>query len=122
MSFDARLAARVRSELSRHDGIGERRMFGGLAFLYRGNMLCGVQGDRLMLRLGREGTPAALARAHVRPMDFTGRALRTMVYVDAAGLRRADALRAWLHEALRFSASLPAAAPPPAPCTVHRGG
>ena len=126
MSFDAKLVARVRSELSRHEGIDERRMFGGVAFFHRGNMLCGVQEDRLVLRLGREGTAAALARAHVRPMDFTGRVLRTMVFVDAAGLLRAAALRAWIREALRFSATLPAGALPPAsrrrgPSSAARG-
>ena len=34
----------------------------------------------------------ALGQPHVRPMDFTGRPMKGMVFVDPAGLR-GDALR-----------------------------
>ena len=51
----------------------------------RGNRVCGVVGEELMLRVGPEGYEDALAQAHARPMDFTGRALKGMVYVGTAG-------------------------------------
>lgn len=82
-------------------------MFGGLAFLVNGHMACGVQGTALVLRLGAEGAAAARRRPHVRPMDFTGRPLASMVYVDAAGCRRDADLRAWVDEAVRFARGLP---------------
>lgn len=56
-------------------------MFGGLAVTVNGHMACGVVRDDLMLRLGEDGTEHALERAHVRPMEFTGRPLKGMVYV-----------------------------------------
>lgn len=107
MAFDEALAGRVRSLLARRRGVTERRMFGGLAFLVNGHMACGVQGTALMLRLGPEGATAALRRPHVRPMDFTGKPLASMVYVEAAGCERDADLRAWVERALRFVAELP---------------
>ncbi|MBI1788289.1 MAG: TfoX/Sxy family protein, partial [Acidobacteria bacterium] len=73
MPFDERLADRVRSALSRGKGVAERRMFGGVAFLVRGNMCCGVTRDLLVLRVGSPGAELALGRPHTREMDFTGK-------------------------------------------------
>jgi hypothetical protein len=50
-------------------------MFGGLAFLLDGKMFIGVANRDLMVRVGADAYDAALARPHVRPMDFTGRPL-----------------------------------------------
>ena len=82
MAYDERLAVRVRGVLADTNGVSERKMFGGLAVLVDGNMACGVVGDKLMLRLGREGAEEALCRPNVRPMDFTGRPMTGMVYPE----------------------------------------
>ena len=107
MAHDEQLAARVRKQLGRRTGISERRMFGGLAFLMNGNMACGVQDDRLVLRLGVTGATAALHERHTAPMDFTGKPLASMVYVDAPGWRDDAELRRWLGKAMRFARTLP---------------
>jgi TfoX/Sxy family transcriptional regulator of competence genes len=107
MAYDQLLAARIRALIGGRDEVLERRMFGGLAFLMNGHMACGVQGDRLVLRLGIEGATAALREPHTRPMDFTGKPLASMVYVEAAGLRQQADLRRWIGVALRFAKSLP---------------
>ncbi|MBI1378092.1 MAG: RNA methyltransferase [Frankiales bacterium] len=105
MAYDERLAERIRGAAP--DGeLTERRMFGGLCFLLDGHMLCGVVSDDLMLRLGPEAAEHALERPHVRPMDFTGRPSRGMVYVAPAGLR-GRALGAWLVKAEAFVRTLP---------------
>ena len=108
MAYDELLAGRVRDTLAARADVSERKMFGGIAFLIAGNMACGVVGSDLMLRLGEDGADAALDRPHVRPMDFTGRPMRTMVYVDAAGTDSPGALRGWVEEAVGFASSLPA--------------
>jgi hypothetical protein len=41
VSFDEDLADRVRLALGTRRGLAERKMFGGLAFLLRGNLCCG---------------------------------------------------------------------------------
>lgn len=112
MAFDENLAQRVRSALSARTGVTERKMFGGLAFMVRGHMSVGVREQQLMLRLGEAAAEVALKRRHVRPMDFTGRVMKGMVYVDAPGLRGAAALRKWVDAAVGFVETLPPKAPP----------
>lgn len=106
MAFDEKLAHRIRTALSKHRGVTEKPMFGGLCFLLDGKMVCGLTDDDLMLRLG-PGDAAALKRPHVRPMDFTGRPLKGYVYVSGPGLTRAAALAKWLDEAVAFVRTVP---------------
>ena len=54
MPFDEALADRVRRLLKRRRGVTEKRMFGGLCFLLHGHMCCGVERDRLVVRVGPE--------------------------------------------------------------------
>lgn len=106
MAYDEQLADRIRDVLAGQAGVTERKMFGGIAFMVDGHMACGIVRDDLMLRLGAEGADAALARPHVREMDFTGRPMTGMVYVEAAGLRGV-ALRNWVDKAVTHARSLP---------------
>ena len=70
MAFDEAVAERVRKALAGSPDVVEKRMFGGIAFMLRGNMCCGVIGDRLMLRVGPDGYEAALSRPHAKPIMF----------------------------------------------------
>ncbi len=106
MAYDEKLADRVRDVLDEEDGVTERKMFGGLAFMIRGHMACGIVGNDLMLRLGAESADKALERPNVRPMDFTGRPMTGMVYVGPGGLRGA-ALRRWVGTSVAFVETLP---------------
>ena len=106
MAYDQDLADRVRAVLPDGEAVDERPMFGGLTFMLSGHMLCGVVKDTLMVRLGPEETDRALEQPHVRPMDFTGRAMKGMVFIDPAGLHD-QALRHWVDAAVGFVRSLP---------------
>ncbi len=106
VAYDEQLAADIRSVLAQTGDVSERKMFGGLAFLHRGNMVCGVVGETLMLRLGPDLADAALDEPHTRPMDFTGRPMRAMVYVDPPGIATDAALAAWVRRALGFVETL----------------
>lgn len=107
MAFDEGLAQRVREALSPRPDLTEKRMFGGLCFLLGGNMCCGIVGEELMLRVGPDAYEEVLAREHAREMDFTGRAMRGMVYVGVDGLRSDQALSTWLEPAITFAGGLP---------------
>jgi TfoX/Sxy family transcriptional regulator of competence genes len=108
MAFDEEVAARVRKALAGTRDVVEKRMFGGVAFMVRGNMCCGVIGDRLMLRVGPKGYETALSRPHAKAMDFTGRPMKGMVYVEPAGFASPRDLKKWIDRAMEFSFSLPA--------------
>lgn len=107
MAYDEELAARVRDVLALEPDLAERKMFGGLAFMLRGNMCCGIVGDDLLVRVGADGHADALAQPHVREMDFTGRPMKGMVYVGRAGLAADGDLRGWVMRGVGIARSLP---------------
>ena len=44
-----------RMRLRESTGWWKKKMFGGLAFMVKGNMAAGILGDRLMVRVGADG-------------------------------------------------------------------
>ncbi len=108
MAYSSQVADRVRTVLKRTRGLREQKMFGGVAFMIDGHMCCGVLDDNLVLRLGDEAVLIALERDHTRPMDFTGKVLKSMIYVEPRGFADDAALKAWIEQARRFVGSLPA--------------
>jgi len=53
--------------------------------MVNGHMCCGVLKTDQVLRLAPEETAAALHQPHTRPMDFTGKPMKSMIYVSAIG-------------------------------------
>ena len=66
MTYDEKLADRVRRVIARRERITEKKMFGGLAFLLGGRMCCGVLNDDLVVRVGPARYKEALAQPHAR--------------------------------------------------------
>lgn len=122
MGYDETLAARVRRALARRRGLTEQWMFGGLAFLLDGRMCCGVIDRDLVVRVGRPRYEEALARPHVRQMDFTGRPLRGYVYIAPGGCASDPQLREWVGWGVDVVATLPAKAPRPPRAAKRRSG
>lgn len=108
MAYDLHLADRIRTVLGQTGDFSERKMFGGLCFLVNGNMCCGIVKSSLMLRLTPETATAALREPHTRPMDFTGKPMKSMIYVDAAGIDSDTSLEGWIRSAERVARTLPA--------------
>ena len=107
MAYDEALAARIRSALAGEPNVTEKKMFGGVAFMLDGNMACGVTGDEIMVRVGPDDHEDALSRPHARPMDFTGRSMRGLVYVARPGFQSDEDLAAWVEAGASFARSLP---------------
>ncbi|MEZ5077815.1 MAG: TfoX/Sxy family protein [Solirubrobacterales bacterium] len=107
MAFDEALADRTRDLLGPREGVTERKMFGGIAFMVGGNMAVGVAGEDLMVRLDPTDAERALAEPHVRPMDFTGRPLKGFVYVEPPAIECDEDLADWVDAAADHAASLP---------------
>ncbi len=105
MAYDEGLADRIRGLVAARDDVSERKMFGGLAFMAGGHMFCGVVGDELMVRVGAENFEACLSKPGARPMDFTGRPMTGMLYVNQEAL--ATALNEWVQLAVGFASALP---------------
>lgn len=106
MGYDKGLAQQLRDRVAGLGQITEKRMFGGLCFMRRGHMLCGVNGGRLMLRVGKDRHAQALELPGSGSMDFTGSPLGSFIYLDPASAKPAD-IDAALELAVAFNASLP---------------
>ena len=107
MAYNENLAELLRELLAEAPGISEKKMFGGLAFMVRGHMCCGIDKSDLMLRVGPEAYPAALARPHAREMDFTGKPMKGMIFVEEQGWETRQTLADWVALARRFVETLP---------------
>lgn len=106
MGFDPGLHALMRADLEAQP-VGERRMFGGIAFMLRGHMVCGLHSGGAMYRVGKASEPAARAIPGTHAMDFTGRPMTGMVGADDE-LMADDARRGQLTAmALAHALSLP---------------
>jgi TfoX/Sxy family transcriptional regulator of competence genes len=106
MAYDEALAARIRDWLGEAPGVTERKMFGGICFMVNGNMCAGVTKDRLMARVGKPSYQDALKRPGAYEMEFTGRPMAGMVFVNAEDVAADEALTSWLQPCLEFASSL----------------
>lgn len=110
MAYDEAFANRIRNALAADPALTEKKMFGGLAFLYRGLMFVGVSGSKLMARVGKENYQNSLSQKHVREMDFTGKPMQGYVYVEPLGIESDEQVNFWLQRCKQFVSTLPAKA------------
>ena len=106
MTSEDSLSVAVRGHLSRAGAISEVKMFGGIGFMLNGNLVASVSPRGLLLRVGKDRYPDALAWRGARPMEMRGRTMEGYVYIDPPG-PTADALKAWLDETVAFVKTLP---------------
>lgn len=107
MAYDEGLAERIRGVLSESTDFAEKKMFGGLAFMVRGNMCLGVLGETVMARVGKARYSEMLSREFVREMDFTGKPMAGYVFVDPEGVAEDSDLSELVDLCLEFNGSLP---------------
>lgn len=108
MAFDEGLGQRVREALIEQEGLAEKKMFGGLAFMVHGNMACGVIDEDLIVRVGKENYEEALGEAETRPFDMTGRPMTGWVVVEGAALADRRRLLSWVDMGVATALGLPA--------------
>ena len=102
MAFDAELADRIRDLVQGESGLSEKRMFGGLAFLVRGNMAVAASSQGgLLLRIDPADAESLTSRPHARRFEMRGR-------VDSEALGDDDELSSWVDVGLAYARSLPA--------------
>lgn len=87
--------------------VREIKMFGGLCIMVNEHMCCGVLGDRLIARLGKDEAQAALKRKYAALFDFTGKPMKGILVIDKQGLKTKAQLKSWIDAALAFISTLP---------------
>jgi TfoX/Sxy family transcriptional regulator of competence genes len=108
MAYDQNLAERIRNTLLTHPESVEKKMFGGVGFMLRGNMACGVQGNDLIVRIGEAQNDWALSQPFVRPfMVMPGKPMAGWILVAPGGVSTNQELEFWVNKGLEFALSLP---------------
>lgn len=107
MAYNEGLAQRMREHLPDDTSLVEKKMFGGVGFMFQGNMACGIYKDELIVRVNHEDYEEMLTRPHIRPFDITGRPMRGWIMVGPEGYASDTDLRYWVDQGLSFASSLP---------------
>lgn len=97
MAFNEELARDLKQTFElRGITVTSKKMFGGIAFLYQGKMTVGIINDDLMVRVISEKMEKVLATDGVRPMDFTGKAMKEFVFVVSEFYKTHKQLDFWI--------------------------
>ena len=108
MAYDIELADRIRAVVRAEPGLTERRMFGGLAFLIRGNMAVSASSQGgLLLRVDPAETESLVGEPQVRRFEMRGRQMDGWLRVAAEVVEGDDDLRAWVRHGVTYARSLP---------------
>lgn len=106
MAYDEELAFRLRKILEPFgDKITEKRMFGGLCYMYNGKMSVGIVKNNLCVRVLPTKYEKTLKRSYVYPMDFTGKPMREFVYVSPEGFETEATLNEWVELGIEHAQS-----------------
>lgn len=109
MPYNQSLADRIQAALGARPGVVEKKMFGGVGFMLRGNMACGVIGEDLLVRVGSEQDEAALAQPHTRPFlaPVGGKPMAGWILVSPEGWQAEADLARWIEQGYQFTQTLP---------------
>jgi TfoX/Sxy family transcriptional regulator of competence genes len=106
-SSDDDLVARVRTALAGVPRVLEKRMFGSVGFMVRGNLCVTARATRIMCRIDPAAHGAAIEQKGCETVIMKGRPYRGYVHVDAEVLSTEEALSYWVGRALEFNRTLP---------------
>ena len=108
MAYDEDLADRIRALIPDPDGVTERKMFGGHAFLLNGHMAVAASGqDGLMVRVDPTETDALVTEDGVARFEMRGRALNGWLLVEPSAVGSDEQLKRWVDVGLKYAGSLP---------------
>jgi TfoX/Sxy family transcriptional regulator of competence genes len=109
LAYDEELAERIRELLADERGVTEKKMFGGLAFLVRGNMAIAASGKGgALVRCDPDESDALVVKTKAETMVMRGRAMQGWLRVDSAHLRTKRELAIWVDVGKSYARTLAA--------------
>lgn len=106
MASDEQLLERLRLVVIGREGVDERTMFGGKAFMCNGHMMVAAFDRYLVARIGPEAYAKVINDEGVSDMDLSGRKMKGWVKVDPDTIETMDALDHWVNVAESFVRTL----------------
>jgi hypothetical protein len=108
MAYDEDLAERIRVLIGDDQGLTEKKMFGGLAFLINGNMSVAASGQGgLMVRCAPEDTDALLDEPGAEHFVMRGRPMEGWLRVSSEAVAKDSELRPWVTRGVGYARTLP---------------
>jgi TfoX/Sxy family transcriptional regulator of competence genes len=108
MPYDQNLTERKRTALKNHSGVVEKKMFGGVGFILRGNLACDVQGNDLIVRVGAKNNDSALSQPFTRPfMVMPGKPMAGWILLAPEGITSDQDLQYWVELGYEYASKLP---------------
>ncbi|NCX95496.1 MAG: TfoX family protein [Chitinophagia bacterium] len=86
MAYNEQLAARVRDYMAKLPNVEEKKMMGGITFMYNDKMCVGVKKDELMCRIDPDIHDEVAAKPGCRSMDMSAKTMRGFVMVSLSAL------------------------------------
>jgi TfoX/Sxy family transcriptional regulator of competence genes len=109
VAYDEELADRIRELLGAESGLTEKKMFGGLAFLIRGNMAVAASGQGgVLVRVDPAQSDRLVATTNARLMEMRGQRMKGWLRVDPDDVRTKLQLTKWVKLGTAYARSLPA--------------
>ncbi len=107
MPYNAEIEKRIGEIIFSWPYLQKRKMFGGICYLFKGNMCFGIYKDYLIVRTGPELSTQLLKEKYVVPFDITGKTMKGWVMVQEQGFSSSVKLSHWLQIGREYAASLP---------------
>ncbi len=108
VAYDEDLAEGIRELLVAEPAVTEKRMFGGLAFLFHGHMAVAASGQGgILVRVDPAESARLMASTKARPMEMRGRAMGGWLRVDLDDVRTKRQLTRWVTIGMTYARSLP---------------
>jgi TfoX/Sxy family transcriptional regulator of competence genes len=109
MGYEEKLAERLRDLLADEDGVSEKKMFGGLAFLVDGKLtVAASRRGGILARVDPDDCEKLLAGPHVASMEMRGRPMTGWLTVAPEAIGTKRQLAAWVRRCVAYAGSLPA--------------
>jgi len=107
-AYDQELAGRIQQLIGSAPGLTEKKMFGGLAFLIRGNMAIAASSEGgAMVRVDPAQSDALVATTKATLMNMRGRDMPGWLRVSSDDLCTDDQLAPWVEMGTGYARSLP---------------
>ena len=103
MSYDEKLADRIRERMAEIAGVEEKHMFGGIAFMVSNKMCVGIIKDEMMCRIDPGIHDQCVEMEGCRTMDFNKRPMKGFVMIDGSGMKTTEAFEYWIGLALEYN-------------------
>ena len=81
----------------------EKKMMGGLCFMVDAKMCLGIVKEELMARIGSDNYGEALKKPGCKEMNFTGRAMKGYVFIEAEVVDLNTELEYWVQLCIDFN-------------------